>query len=133
MEEHLGLATYFRDNHLPKYALTYYFKIDPDNPEDRTYSVHCNERAPDDLREVPDWKSPMNQPPSWLLNREVCDRDLHQMVDDQPTVHQIHGLVKDETAPDSAGEPKNAQLRDLKTAGLRVEAVDGEREAAVHR
>lgn len=95
MEEHLGLATYFRDNHLPKYALTYYFKIDPDNPEDRTYSVHCNERAPDDLREVPNWTSPMNQPPSWLLNREVFDRDLHQMVDDQPAIRQVHGLVKD--------------------------------------
>ncbi len=51
----------------------------------------------------------------------------------QEAHERLHGLVQDETAPDSAGEPKNAQLRDLKTAGLRVEAVDGEREAAVHR
>ncbi|MCO6484997.1 MAG: tryptophan 7-halogenase [Saprospiraceae bacterium] len=79
VEKHLGMTEYLRDHHLPKYALTYYFKIDPDNPEDRTYSVHCNERAPADCRRVPGWTGPMDHPPSWLLNREVFDRDLRAM------------------------------------------------------
>ncbi|MEZ5031087.1 MAG: tryptophan 7-halogenase [Saprospiraceae bacterium] len=95
LEEHLGLATYFRDHHLPKYALTYYFKVDPDNPEDRTYSVHCNERAPSNCRMVPGWTGPMDHPPSWLLNRDVFDRDLHQWVDDEPAIRQVKGLVDD--------------------------------------
>ncbi|HRW75940.1 MAG TPA: tryptophan 7-halogenase [Saprospiraceae bacterium] len=95
LEEHLGLATYFRDHHLPKYALTYYFKVDPDNPEDRTYSVHCNERAPSNCRMVPGWTGPMDHPPSWLLNRDVFDRDLHQWVDEATAIRQVKGLVDD--------------------------------------
>lgn len=95
MEDHLGMVEYFRDHHLPKYALTYYFKLDPDNPEDRTYSVHCNERAPAACRKVPGWEGPMDHPPSWLLNREVFDRDLHEMVDNIPAIHQVKGAVTD--------------------------------------
>ena len=95
MENHLGMTNYFRDHHLPKYALTYYFKIDPDNPEDRTYSVHCNERGPKDLRQVENWEGPMDNPPSWLLNRDVFDRDLLKMVDDQPAINQVYGIVRD--------------------------------------
>lgn len=95
VEKHLGMTEYLRDHHLPKYALTYYFKIDPDNPEDRTYSVLCNERAPADCRRVPGWTGPMDHPPSWLLNREVFDRDLRAMTARENGIHRIKGEVTD--------------------------------------
>lgn len=95
VENHLGMTEYLRDHHLPKYALTYYFKIDPDNPEDRTYSVHCNERAPADCRRVPGWTGPMDHPPSWLLNRDVFDRDLRAMTARENGIHRIKGEVSD--------------------------------------
>ncbi len=35
----LGLGAYLIENHFPKYGLTYYFKLEIDNPVDRTYTV----------------------------------------------------------------------------------------------
>lgn len=95
MENHLDMVAYFRDHHLPKYALTYYFKLDPDNPEDRTYSVHCNERGPTDCRKVPGWQGPMDHPPSWLLNRDVFDHDLKAMTERETAITRIKGEVSD--------------------------------------
>lgn len=95
LENHLGLTEYLRDNHLPKYALTYYFKLNLDDPTDRTYAVHCNESGPRDIRPVPGWDSPMAFPGSWLINREVFDRDIKKMVDEKPEIERIRGLVLD--------------------------------------
>lgn len=103
MEELLGLGQYLRKTHFPKYALTYYFKLDPDNPEDRTYSVHCNERAPDGQKPLPGWEGPMARPPSWQLNREVFDRDIAEMVTAHPAIDRIEGMVKDVTLDGDAG------------------------------
>lgn len=93
LEECMGLTEYLRDHHYPKYALTYYFKINPDDPEDRTYSVHCNERAPRDCREVPGWTGPMAHPPSWQLNREVFDRDIRRMNEAEPGITCLDATV----------------------------------------
>lgn len=95
MEDHLGLAEYFMKNHLPKYSLTYYFKLDIDNPADRTYSVHCAERGLKDVKPLPGWKGPMARPASWLINREVFDRDIMKMVNDTPGITRIVGTVTD--------------------------------------
>lgn len=95
LENQLGMGEYLMKNHLPKYALTYYFKIDPDDPADRTYAVHCNERGPKDLRKLPGWNSPMAQPASWLINREVFDRDIRRMVNETSGIRRITGHVKD--------------------------------------
>lgn len=95
LEKQLGLGAYLRDQHLPKYALTYYFKLRPDDSADRRYSVHCNLRAPEDLRVLPDWQGPMTQPPSWQLNRFTFDRDLRTMVADTGMVTWLEGLVTD--------------------------------------
>lgn len=95
MENELGLGNYFIDHHLPKYGLTYYFKLQLDNPADRTYSVHCNEKGTDDISPLANWKSPMARPASWLLNREVFDRDIIKMVNDTPGIERITGMVTD--------------------------------------
>lgn len=103
MEELLGLGQYLRKTHYPKYALTYYFKLDPENPDDRRYSVHCNERAPDGQKPLPGWEGPMARPPSWQLNREVFDRDIREMVAANPDIDRIEGTVKDVTLDGEAG------------------------------
>lgn len=95
LETELGLGPYLREHHYPKYALTYYFKLDPDAPEDRRYSVHCNERAPDDLPELEGgWDGPMARPPSWQLNREVFDRDMRSAVDRTDGISRVRGKVQ---------------------------------------
>lgn len=95
MENQLGLGDYLMKNHLPKYALTYYFKLHLDDPSDRTYSVHCNEKGTDDTTPLPGWKGPMARPASWLINREVFDRDMKKMVNDTPGIQRITGTVTD--------------------------------------
>jgi len=95
MENQLGLGDYFMKNHLPKYALTYYFKLNLDDPADRTYSVHCNEKGTDDTKPLPGWKGPMARPASWLLNREVFDRDIIKMVNETKGITRIVGTVSD--------------------------------------
>lgn len=94
LENKLGLAQYLMEKHLPKYALTYYFKLHPDNPADRQYAVHCNENGPKDLRHLDGWKSTMSQPASWLINRDVFDRDIQKMVDKTPGIQRIYGHVR---------------------------------------
>ncbi len=93
LENKLGLAQYLRKKHCPKYALTYYFKLDPENPDDRSYSVHCNEREPRDLPPLEGWTGPMARPPSWQLNRHVFDKDLKVMAEEAGIFH-IDGQVK---------------------------------------
>ena len=95
LEEHLNLGAYMCKNHFPKYALTYYFKLDPKNPKDRTYSVHCNERDPRDRRPLPGWEGPGVRPPAWLLNRHVFDRDIQAMVTSDNNIERIKGVVKE--------------------------------------
>jgi flavin-dependent dehydrogenase len=95
LENELGMSEYLMKNHLPKYALTYYFKLNPENPTDRTYSVHCNERGPEDRTPLEGWEGPMAEPASWLLNREVFDRDLKSMVAKNKNINRINGLVSD--------------------------------------
>ncbi len=103
LEEQLGLGQYLRKNHNPKFALTYYFKLDIDNPEDRTYSVHCNERAPADQPPLPGWDGPMARPGAWLLNRDTFDVDIREMVTAEPGIERIDGVVKDVTLDGEAG------------------------------
>jgi len=93
--EKLGLKTYLRDHHYPKYGLTYYFKLRPGQPEDRKYSVQCNERDPVDLDPVEGWSGPMARPPSWQLNRFVFDPDMRARVDETPGITRLMGSVKD--------------------------------------
>lgn len=95
LEKHLGLATYLMKNHLPKYSLTYYFKLKIDDPADRTYSVHCAERGLNDVKPLPGWEGPMARPATWLVNREVFDRDIQKMTDETSGITRIKGSVTD--------------------------------------
>lgn len=119
LEEHLGMTDYLMKHHLPKYALTYYFKLDPDDPSDRTYAVHCNERAPDHLRQIDGWSGPMDQPPSWLINREVFDRDIREMVGSDPGINRIDGHVRD------------VQIESGQKHILSVETIEGAKQEVV--
>ncbi len=94
IEEELGLGNYLAENHYPKYALTYYFKLDPENPDDRTYSVHCNERDPLTRRPLSSWKGPGIRPPAWLINRHEFDRDMQKIVSADDRTEQIEGHVR---------------------------------------
>lgn len=88
LETQLGLEDYLREHHVPKHALTYYFKLDPDNPEDRTYSVHSTESLPN-----PDGYE--GSPGSWQLNREHFDDHLRELVTAHSGIARINGRVKD--------------------------------------
>lgn len=71
----LGLGPYLIENHFPKYGLTYYFKPEIDNPNDRTYVV-------DEAPTVPPLLS--FQINRFSFDREVTDRSLKsgvQMID----------------------------------------------------
>ncbi len=120
LENYLGLESYLKEHHLPKYSLTYYFKTEPENPNDRTYAVHCAERGPDDLRDVDNWDGPMASPPSWLINREVFDRDMRKMVDDHGDIHRILGHVLDVQI--QAGAPHQLKVEEEKGGFLEIEA-----------
>lgn len=93
LETKLGLADYLCKNHYPKFGLTYYFKLNPDDPSDRTYSVHCNERGPKNITPLDSWQGPMVRPLSWLINRHTFDRDIINMVDEQEGIDRIRGMV----------------------------------------
>src|SRR6201998_2635605 len=58
----LGLGAYLVEKHYPKYGLTYYFKLDIDNPADRTYIVDEIPTAPQIL--------------SFQINRFTFDREV---------------------------------------------------------
>lgn len=109
LENKLGLGQYLRRTHYPKYALTYYFKLYPDRPDDRTYSVQCNERDPIDLAPLPGWEGPTARPPSWQLNRAVFDRDMQRFVDEADGIERIHATATG-VALDGAGH--TVTLRD---------------------
>jgi flavin-dependent dehydrogenase len=103
LEGQLGLGQYLRRNHLPKYSLTYYFKLDPDDPTDRTYSVHCTEREPADTRPLDGWKGPMARPPAWQLNRTTFDRDMRTEVAKLGRIERIDGTVTDVVLDGASG------------------------------
>src|SRR5438874_464339 len=61
----IGLSSYLVEKHLPKYGLTYYYKMNLDVPSDRTYFV-------DESPTIPPF-------PSFQINRFTFDRDLAAM------------------------------------------------------
>jgi 2-polyprenyl-6-methoxyphenol hydroxylase-like FAD-dependent oxidoreductase len=74
----LGLGAYLVEKHYPKYGLTYYFKPDIDNPEDRTYVVDEIPTAPQIL--------------SFQINRFTFDREVRDR-NAQNGVEIIDGTV----------------------------------------
>jgi len=114
LEQRLGLGPYLRDNHYPKFGLSYYFKLHPEDPQDRTYCVQGTRRAPDDQPPLPGWEGPA-RPPAWQLNRETFDRDIQAMVDAAGRVWRIDGKVTGVVLDGSAGHR------------LAVEQTDGSR------
>src|ERR1700741_5007707 len=58
----LGLGAYLVEKHYPKFGLTYYFKLDLDDPADRTYIVDEIPTAPQIL--------------SFQINRFTFDREV---------------------------------------------------------
>lgn len=92
LENELGLGEYLSKNHSSKYGLTYYFKMFPENSEDRTYSVHCNERGLLDLKPIKSWNKG-TRPPSWQLNRTKFDKDIREMVSSKEGISRIKGIV----------------------------------------
>jgi len=120
LEEELGMTDYLMRNHLPKYALTYYFKLHPEDPEDRTYSVHCNERGLEDRAPLEGWEGPMAQAASWLLNREVFDRDLKAMTAENKDIQHIRGMVTDVEIDRTSGH--RLEVKDENGSKLEVKA-----------
>lgn len=120
LENKLGLGQYLRKNHYPKYALTYYFKLYPQDQTDRTYSVQCNERDPVDLPALPNWEGPMARPPSWQLNRHTFDRDMRNLVSDTDGIERIHGVVTDINLNGEAGH--TAMIKDEDSGTSQIEA-----------
>src|SRR4029077_4570202 len=74
----LGMGAYLVEKHYPKYGLTYYFKPDIDNPQDRTYVVDEIPTAPPIL--------------SFQINRFTFDREVRDR-NAQNGVHLIDGTV----------------------------------------
>ena len=74
----LGLSRYLIEQHLPKYGLTYYYKLDPSRPRDPSYIVD---------------EAPSNPPfPSFLINRFSFDAELRRL-NRQKGVRCIQGKV----------------------------------------
>ncbi len=123
LENELGLGQYLRKNHYPKYALTYYFKLNPDDPEDRTYSVHCNVVKPNDLEPLDGWEGPMARPPAWQLNRHTFDRDIRAMVTEQGGIECIDGMVTDVSLDGESGHELTIKDGDGSTRSLKADWV----------
>ncbi|MEO6981996.1 MAG: tryptophan 7-halogenase [Edaphobacter sp.] len=60
----LGLGAYLIEDHFPKYGLTYYYKLDINNPADRTYIVDETPTVPPLL--------------SFQINRSTFDREVRE-------------------------------------------------------
>lgn len=122
LEEQLGLGKYLCETQSPKYGLTFYFKRDLDNQKDRTYSVQCDRRLPLDTPPLADWKRPTDRPPSWLLNREVFDRDIQRFVDETEGIERTYGVASDVDLDKSGHvltvEDEQQQQRQLRTDWL---------------
>lgn len=74
----LGLSRTLIEQHLPKYGLTYYYKLDPSRPRDPGYIVD---------------EAPSNPPfPSFLINRFSFDAELRRL-NRQRGVRCIEGKV----------------------------------------
>ena len=126
LEGQLGLGEYLCKHHYPKFGLTYYFKLDPDNPDDRTYSVHCNERGPTNILPLDSWEGPMVRPLSWLLNRDTFDRDIINMVADHGGIKRIKGLVRSVDLDGERGHTLEIRDTDGSTRSLKADwVIDG--------
>jgi flavin-dependent dehydrogenase len=75
----LGLGAYLVEKHYPKYGLTYYFKLEIDDPADRTYIVDEIPTAPQIL--------------SFQINRFTFDREVRDR-NVEKGVELIDGTVK---------------------------------------
>lgn len=122
LETQLGLKEYLHKNHLPKYGLTYYFKLDPDNPDDRTYSVHGTESLPEENGHNV-WDGMKAHPISWQLNRETFDRDLKKMVSAHGGIERIDGTVTDVELDVGAGHKLSIKEADGKARLLKADWV----------
>jgi flavin-dependent dehydrogenase len=123
LEHQLGMGEYLMKNHIPKYSLTYYFKLNPDDPTDRTYSVHCNEQGPEDREPLAGWKGPMAQPASWLLNRDVFDRDLKSRVAQHEGINRIDGHVTNVELNGQSGHRLEIKKSDNSTSNFEADWV----------
>ena len=65
--------------------------------------------------------------------RRRLDEEQGERRPREATDERFHGVVARPTSQDGAGEPEDAQLGDQQAARRRVEAADGDGEAAVHR
>ncbi|MHB8500449.1 MAG: NAD(P)/FAD-dependent oxidoreductase [Candidatus Acidiferrales bacterium] len=90
----LGLGAYLVEKHYPKYGLTYYFKTDIDNPEDRTYIVDEIPTAPPIL--------------SFQINRFTLDAEVRRR-NIENGVQLIDGTVAAvELSVNGSGEGRHA-------------------------
>jgi flavin-dependent dehydrogenase len=72
-----GLAKLLQEKHFHKFGLTFYFKLDPDAPGDRRYSIHEEPAIP-----------PL---PAALVNRFTFDRDVRAINrENGVTCHEGH-------------------------------------------
>ncbi len=111
LETQLGLREYLHQNHLPKYALTYYFKLDPNDINDRTYSIHASQSLPEP---VPPLEGEGPMPISWQLNRTTFDQHLTKLVAEHDGIRTIDGIVT------------NVELDGQGGHQLQIEGADGE-------
>ncbi|VAW40945.1 hypothetical protein MNBD_CHLOROFLEXI01-2079 [hydrothermal vent metagenome] len=116
LENYLGLEDYLRENHLPKHALTYYFKLDPDNPDDRTYSVHGT-------ASLPNPNGYEGSPGSWQLSRESFDNHLRKLVAENSDIERINGRVTDVQIDGEAGHTLEVKEADGNRRSLKVDWI----------
>ena len=92
----LGLGSYLIENHFPKYGLTYYYKPEIDNPEDRTYVVDETPTVPPLL--------------SFQVNRFTFDQEVRRR-NVENGVQMIDGAVAGVNLGNDGG-PHTVTLRD---------------------
>ena len=78
------------------------------------------------------WKPQESLFKSSSCRREGGDKNKQRRAH-QASDERVHGVVSDEAAPDSAGQPEDAQLGDLEAARLWVEAALRDGQETVHR
>ncbi len=99
----LGLSRTLIEQHLPKYGLTYYYKLDPSRPRDPGYIVD---------------EAPSNPPfPSFLINRFSFDAELRRL-NRQRGVRCIEGKVTEVSLGNGAPHRVTVQRADGREESL---------------
>ena len=99
----LGLSRTLIEQHLPKYGLTYYYKLDPSRPRDPGYIVD---------------EAPSNPPfPSFLINRFSFDAELRRL-NRQRGVRCIEGKVTEVSLGSGAPHRVKVQRADGREESL---------------